>query len=136
MDEDKQGIKITVMDDAMRAERDADVNKRLKEQRLRDRAMNSSTFKAIAALEFGPPEAWEEGMLDEIIDDAIAVNKVRWHERVTWISVVVGVAMAAFGAAWYIKPAPEQVPMTFECAIEYEGGVGSDVDCMQEPVDE
>lgn len=116
--------------------REEDEAAALKEQRRRDRAMNSSTFRAIAALEFGPPEEWEEGMLDEIIEDTIAVDRVRWHERVTWISVVIGFAMAAFGAAWYIKPVPEQVPMTFECAIEYEGGVGDSVDCMQEPVDE
>lgn len=105
----------------------------LKEGRRRSRAMRSSTFKAIASLEFGPPEEWEDGVLDETIENTIIVDRVRWHERVTWISLVIAVGIAAFALAWMFKPAPEQLPITFECGIEYVGGVGEDVQCEGVP---
>lgn len=105
----------------------------LKEGRRKARAMRSSTFKAIAALEFGPPEEWEEGLLDEVVEDVIAVDRVRWHERSTWISVVIAVGMASFALAWMFKPEPEQLPITFECGIEYVDGVGKDVQCEGAP---
>lgn len=97
--------------------------------RIKKRAMRSSTFKAIAALEDGPPELWEEGLLDEVVEDVIAVNRVRWFERVTWVVVLMVVGTSAYLAGWNLKPEPEA--FEWECDIAYEGGVAEAVGCVE-----
>lgn len=110
----------------------ADLAEDLREERRRERAMRSSTFKAIAALEFGPPEQWEEGLLEETIENTIAVDKVRWAERWTWITLVFAVGVGSFAGARLTTPPPTPVPVVVECAIKYEQGVAEDVICEGE----
>jgi hypothetical protein len=93
----------------------------------REKAMKSSTFKAIAALEDVPPKDWEEGLLDEVIEDVIAVDRVRWFERAVWLFVVLAVGTGAFMAGWYLKPVPEQERIQWNCTVE--GATLDEVEC-------
>lgn len=94
---------------------------------VKERAMRSSTFKAIAALEDVPPQEWEEGLLDEVIEDVIAVDRVRWTERGWWAAVLaVGVA-GAFILGWSMKPVPEEEPVQWDCSVKV--GTPDEVEC-------
>lgn len=93
----------------------------------RDRAMRSSTFKAIAELEEVPPQDWEEGLLDEVIEDVIAVDRVRWFERAVWGFVVLFVGVSAFLAGWFFKPVPEPEPIQWDCTVDVEST--AEVEC-------
>lgn len=93
----------------------------------RDRAMRSSTFKAIAELEDVPPEQWEDGLLDEVIEDVIAIDRVRWFERAVWLFVVLAVGTGAFIAGWMFKPEPEDEPVQWDCTVVV--GQTEEVEC-------
>jgi hypothetical protein len=84
---------------------------------VKDRAMRSSTFKAIAELEDVPPEEWDEDLLDEVIEDVIAIDRVRWMERALWIFAVLSVGAGAFLAGWHFKPVPEPEPVKWDCSV-------------------
>lgn len=96
------------------------------------RAMRTSTFKAIAALEYGPPEQWEEGLLDETVDNALAVERVRWFERELWMLGLVVLVVGAFVAGWHMRPIPEPEPVQWNCTVEYDNGGEEQVDCRGE----
>lgn len=93
----------------------------------REKVMRSSTFKAIAELEDVPPSEWDEDLLDEVIEDVIAVDRVRWFERAVWIFVVLVVGTGAFLAGWHLKPEPEMDPVKWDCNVTV--GARNQVDC-------
>lgn len=89
--------------------------------------MRSSTFKAIAELEDVPPSEWDEDLLEEVIEDVIAVDRVRWFERAVWIFVVLVVGTSAFVAGWHFKPEPKMDPVKWDCSVVI--GTRDKVDC-------
>jgi hypothetical protein len=94
---------------------------------VKDRVMRSSTFKAIAALEDAPPSEWEEGLLEEVIEDVIAVDRVRWMERGWWAaSLAVGIT-GAFLLGWVMRPVPEPEPVQWDCTVKV--GTLDEVEC-------
>lgn len=97
------------------------------EIRKRAKIMRSSTFKAIAELEDVPPERWEDGLLEEVIEDVVAIDRVRWFERAVWIFVVLSVGTGAFIAGWFIKPIPEHGRVEWDCTVVV--GSTEEVEC-------
>jgi len=93
---------------------------------VRDRAMRSATFKILAQRE-GPLEEWEQGVLEEVIGDTVAIDRVRWFERAVWLFVALAVGTGAFMAGWYIKPVPEPEPIQWNCDVKV--GTSDEVKC-------
>ncbi len=93
------------------------------------RIMRSSTFKAIAALEDVPPNQWGEALLEEVIEDVIEIDRVRWFERAIWGFVVLAVGAGAFMLGWYMKPIPEPERVKWECTVAFDAKQGDEVDC-------
>lgn len=93
----------------------------------RERAMKSSTFKALAEREEEPVSEWPVEVLDEVVGDTIAVDRVRWFERAVWLFVVIAVGVLAFMAGWFFKPIPEPEPIKWDCEVVI--GSTEEVDC-------
>lgn len=94
---------------------------------VRERAMRSSTFKAIAELEDVPPEQWDEDLLDEVIEDVIAVDRVRWFERAVWLFVALTLAVGGYLLGWSMKPVPKPEPVQWNCDVKV--GTLNEVEC-------
>jgi len=92
--------------------------------------MKSSTFKAIASLEEVPPEQWDEGLLDEVIEDVIAVDRVRWFERAVWLFIAITLAVGGYLLGWSMKPEPHQENVQWDCTVVFDTKAGDKVDCQ------
>ena len=96
----------------------------------RRRVMKSSTFKAIASLEEVPPEQWDEGLLDEVIEDVIAVDRARWFERAVWLFIAITLAVGGYLLGWSMKPEPHQENVQWDCTVVFDTKAGDKVDCQ------
>lgn len=93
------------------------------------RLMRTSTFKALASLEYGPPEAWDPEFLQETLENTQAVERMRWSERWVWISALFALGVAGFSLAWMVKPMPEPEPVEWSCVVTYDHDGKEQVEC-------
>lgn len=95
----------------------------------KDRAMSSSTFKALAAQMVHPVSEWSEDLLDEIVEDVIVINKDRMYERAIWLFVVIVIGVGAAVAAWNLKPDPPQENIEWSCTRTYDDAGPDAIEC-------
>lgn len=105
------------------------LTKDLREEKQRDRAMRSSTFKVLAAQCDHPVSEWGEDLLDEIVEDTIVIEQDRKFERGIWVFVVLALAGAAALAGWHLKPEPEPEPILWSCTRTYDNIKVDTIEC-------